>query len=373
MKQKLAEQLLAYYLEWNDEVAQDEIKYLQFMARLKYDHYHNFEPGMRFIASLAMWLSQFKTIEERQSAYNFVKTKLIFISNDEINQLVDIAYPERIFPVILKQVAQELNKPTYCIKKIENSQLFKVQKRKSLFLGMSDGCRIDILRRRIFLDNEQVSASYELSEHKCADLKKDLQEWLTKENDTSEPYFVNIFLVDDFSGSGTSIIREKEGKLKGKLNTLMELLSQEKNLGSITSKETNLYLLLYVATKQALKHISSLLPRLAEKHNGDIQVLEPLQSLKTNYRDLPKELPKDFSDVIKKYYDPRARDKHTDVGGTKDVRYGYAGCGLSLIFEHNTPNNSLALLWADWDEKDEKNPGMKALFPRISRHKEERP
>jgi hypothetical protein len=36
---------------------------------------------------------------------------------------------------------------------------------------------------------------------------------------------------------------------------------------------------------------------------------------------------------------------------------------LSLVLAHNTPNNSIGLLWAE-------GPKMTPLFPRITRHKD---
>ena len=43
----------------------------------------SFSPGRRFIESLALWLRQFETKEERRLAYDFVRERLIFISNAE--------------------------------------------------------------------------------------------------------------------------------------------------------------------------------------------------------------------------------------------------------------------------------------------------
>ena len=56
-------------------------------------------------------------------------------------------------------------------------------------------------------------------------------------------------------------------------------------------------------------------------------------------------------------------DKHMKKGGG-DGRYGFADCGLSIVLGHNTPNNSLAMLWADIGDS-------RALFPRVTRHREE--
>ena len=53
-----------------------------------------------------------------------------------------------------------------------------------------------------------------------------------------------------------------------------------------------------------------------------------------------------------------------EKGGTDDSKYGFAACGLPLVLHHNTPNNSIALLWSYEDAE------YRGLFPRIQRHKE---
>ena len=67
--------------------------------------------------------------------------------------------------------------------------------------------------------------------------------------------------------------------------------------------------------------------------------------------------------LIDDYYDNSIEDEHTEKGGS-GLKYGFANCGLPLILSHNTPNNSLALLWAETDQ-------VRALFPRVTRHKKE--
>jgi hypothetical protein len=76
-----------------------------------------------------------------------------------------------------------------------------------------------------------------------------------------------------------------------------------------------------------------------------------------------------FIALTKKYYDPRIRNTHTDKGGTTDISLGYAGCALPLVLDHNTPNNSVALLWAE-SEPQESYDGrmMRPLFRRRQRH-----
>lgn len=69
--------------------------------------------------------------------------------------------------------------------------------------------------------------------------------------------------------------------------------------------------------------------------------------------------------------DPEIQTKHTDVGGVNHIGLGYGGCALPLVLEHNTPNNSVALLWAETDggsRDGARAPAMRPLFRRRQRH-----
>ena len=73
MNQTLALRVLGRIMNWPDDRAGDEFQWLRLMARLKYDGYHDFHAGMRFVESLVTWLQQFKRPEERETAYAFVR------------------------------------------------------------------------------------------------------------------------------------------------------------------------------------------------------------------------------------------------------------------------------------------------------------
>ena len=94
---------------------------------------------------------------------------------------------------------------------------------------------------------------------------------------------------------------------------------------------------------------------------------------------LPQDLPidavdgrhSDFLELIRTYYNPLIRTKHTDVGGVTDLGLGFGGCALPLVLEHNTPNNAVALLWAETDgdvREGVSAPSMRPLFRRRQRH-----
>ena len=68
MKDRLAEELLGKVMNWSPGEVASNLPPLQAIADYKYDEYQQFSPGMRFIESLALWLSQFATAEERITA-----------------------------------------------------------------------------------------------------------------------------------------------------------------------------------------------------------------------------------------------------------------------------------------------------------------
>lgn len=76
------------------------------------------------------------------------------------------------------------------------------------------------------------------------------------------------------------------------------------------------------------------------------------------------------SDLIKVLRKPKylhknlKQDKAYKVGNTTRPYLGFDECALPLVLSHNTPNNSLPILWQDSDNNNQ----FKGLFPRISRH-----
>ena len=70
-----------------------------------------------------------------------------------------------------------------------------------------------------------------------------------------------------------------------------------------------------------------------------------------------------FLALADKYYDPSIEsEKHLRECGIDNLKRGYAACSLPLVLEHNTPNNSLALLWAE-STGEEEHRNATALSP----------
>jgi hypothetical protein len=380
MNDDLAERLLAEVLAWTPDDVASERPLIQAMASYKYDEYQRYSPGMRFVESLALWLGQFDTVEQRQWAYEFVKTRLLFCSTAEINHLVTAAYPDEIRPFLVGRAASVLGMPAYKVRKVVCSREFQVLQRRSLFLGLSDGARLDVFRRtNRELSHEQIYTTYEPSEDREQDLlkslKEDLKSLLASDYQDEDACFSCVFLMDDFSGSGRSYVRPPKvqgngygGKIVRALQLLVDSQSQSVDSEALVSQR-NLYvgIVLYVCTDQAEEYIMSNLKNfLNTLHAQGREVPEVgihiVQRLSSNAR-LDRPSDDHILDLADQYYDCALEDEHTRVGGDT-VKFGFAGCSLGLSLVHNTPNNSLPLLWADPDEFT-----IRGLFPRASRHR----
>lgn len=365
MRTALAERLLAKIMNWSPEEISRERPLLQALANFKYDEYQQYAPGIRFIESLVQWLNQFEELQERITAYNFIKSQLIFISGDQVSHLVNIAFSDKINPIVIRKAANVLNLKPHLIAKITEDDVYKGILRKSLFIGLSDGSKIDHFRRSCHaISNEQVFPTYYISDEKAADMLKELEKSGYKES------FNSIFLIDDFTASGKSYFRAEEGK--GKIfkffNQLFSTKEEERSdtLNTLIDKASGLdvHILFYLATKYALELLSEEISEWQVRNNKHFQFsVDAIQILED---DIKESVLKDqaFSTLSRKYFDPTIIDEHYKKGKYDFPYLGFNECGLPLVLNHNTPNNSLPILWFP--------DGMeyKGLFPRVTRHKE---
>lgn len=380
MNQDLGLKVLGQIMKWTDDQASEEFAWLKLMARLKYDGYRDFQAGMRFIESLATWLQQFRP-HERETAYAFVRRSLVYIGPGEMQRLVEQFYPrtvqDRLFRIVSAECAIQ---PHRVLIDADARAATERLRRQTLFLGLSDGARIDTIRHANagLLGNEQFVQGTQFDTEKWRDLLENLR----KDMNDQDARFRLVYLVDDFAGTGTSFLRfdEETEKWKGKLIRFMESVeSARKALDGDKLFEDGWVLCVhhYVASSHAAGAIQEYLKRLAEI--GDFPEDWARETCPSFGTVLPNDLPinevvGDYGDFIKltqTYYDPVIRTKHTDVGGVKHLGLGYGGCALPLVLEHNTPNNSVALLWAETDggiRDGVPAPAMRPLFRRRQRH-----
>ncbi|SRR6266566_1239767 len=371
MRDILAERLLGAVMEWTPEELARERPDLQAMAAYKYDEYQQFAPGMRFVESLATWLKQFRTAEDRGVAYDFVKRKLIFCSATEMNHLVAMAYPDLIRPQLLRRVARSGGYEEWRVSRAASSVEFRVFRRRTLFLGLSDGARLDAFRRynHSELSHEQVWQTYEIPDQRVDDLidrlTSDLTEILDAAPVLGERTFTTVILLDDFSASGISYIRkEDDGTFSGKIAKFHEeLVDAESPISRIVERSNlEVMVVLYMATSQALDYLSALAEELWEPLGVRSSVLA-VYPLGPEIRVQPGDGNR-VGQLLENYYDPSIEDEFTQKGGT-DLKFGFAGCGLPVVLNHNTPNNSIYILWAE----PPSGGALRPLFPRVSRHR----
>jgi hypothetical protein len=367
MRDQNAQTLLASVMNWDrEEDVMSRVPSLQLLADYKYDHYQRFGPGRKFIESLALWLVQFAPAD-RTAALDLVRERLIYFSETELLHLVQTAYPDLIVQERLRLVAGELGIPAFQVGRLRNAPRFKELQLKTLYLGLSDGARTNEVRRASGgeIGNEQIWQAYELGEDKATDMAEALRGSLDEAGyPTSQDRFNLIWLLDDFSGSGNTYIRfdSKSRKYKGKIKKIYERLNQG---DLIDTSHYEVFLLLYVATRKAIDHISYWSERFTSE-NG----FKPLQVRVICVIEDEEALTREWTPALQSiltnadYYDPKAFDKHIGVGGTTTAQLGFAECALPVVLSHNTPNNSVYILWGPETFR------FFGLFPRVSRHRE---
>jgi hypothetical protein len=221
LRDALAERLLAKVMGWSPADVARERPTLQVLAELKYDEYQQYSPGMRFVESLALWLEQFEP-EERGIAYEFIRSRLIFFSEAEMAHFAAIMYSDFIRPILTQRAGTSAGLPPYRVAAISNSDVFQRLQASTLFFGLSDGARIDQFRRsNRELSHEQIFGSYELARERVDEVRK----WLASHNAITP--IPAIVLLDDFTASGTSYLREEKGKLTGKIAKFLQRVTTE--------------------------------------------------------------------------------------------------------------------------------------------------
>lgn len=365
MRYELAVKLLRTVMNWDDDTAGPEesslIRDIRRLAEYKYDAYQQYPPGLQFIASLALWLDQFDP-GDRPAALDFIHRRIIFVSDQEMRHLVDLTFPKVIQPILREKAAQQLSLPLWRTGAIDASDEYQMELRRSLFLGLSDGARVDELRRSARLNNDQVHATHELQ----ADRAKAMYE-------QAGGRFRNVFLIDDFYGSGKSVVRwqsadtwlddfQPGASAKGKLVRFVDQVLSNSDMEDMFSEDLRIHVCVYVATSQALGHIRTASRVYStERLGSDIVTAHSTMELGDQARLGSSSQDEPFDDILHKYYQESLMDEHRAVGG-KDIVHGFSNCGLPIVFPHNTPNNTVYLIW-------ESRSDYVPLFPRVERHR----
>jgi hypothetical protein len=357
LRDPLAERVLAQVMGWGPAQLADGGSRLQTLARHKYDGYEGYRPGVKFLENLAAWLDQFEDIEDRRAAVRFVLEDLVFVSRAELDHLVETVYPDWIRPMLIREAAAEVGESPFAVSRVTESDTFRAIQRKLLVLGLSDGARIDRLRRASpGLSHEQIYLATDIGD-KTAD---QAVEKLRKVISESDAAFEHVLLVDDFYGSGRTLLRKdpESGEQEGRLWKTKERLDKLQSERGVLVTSYRVSILVYLASSTAIEHVRS---SLAEAElSWEFEVIQELpDSLKV---DEPT-----MVDLCRRHWDPVLEDEHKGA-----APLGFGEAALPLVLHHNSPNNSVCPIWADTTDRTD---GMRrrALFPRYERHHVSRP
>ena len=401
----------------NEEESHKLFLKLETLAEYKYNSYEMFRPGRLFLENLYVWLSQFNKSEKRV-ALEFALEQIVFVSRKEMHQLAARLYNDIVRTTLRDSVAKILSIPPYKVNTIVSSEEFKILHRATLFLAMSDGARVDYFRRQnMEIVNEQIVPYYLVSRGKWQKMQDDLAHDISDRS----ARFKYVFLLDDFCGSGRTFIREQaeiefdeidslpdiplhlqavvqfdrpkrkmllksEGlpeagvqemirnlsdssKYRAAIEKLLTLkrnndvtyvgsfekLMMEEDFRKILDPGAKIFYSPLLMTEFARRRLDTLITRQAGISKiGDL-VVRPACTIPDSIRISKDSAP--ISTLCENYYRQNMGDEHTG-----DVKYGYIGCGLPLVMHHNTPNNSIFLLWQGREESFE------PLFIRYERH-----
>jgi len=367
VKQELARRYLSQLMGWDAPRALQEFAWLDLISRLKYDSYRGYFAGARFVESLLDWLQQFEDASEREVAYKFVRERLVFVGSSELQHLVELFYPETVRELIARAITKQACVPEYLIwSREELTAEYRQLLRQALFLGISDGARLDTLRRVNvgIIRNEQVVPTIEFDEARWASLTRELRKSLGKD----DAKFRFIFLVDDFTGSGLTFLRrDADGEWTGKLVRFWDSVKKRIKDCSV-AEDFQLVVHHYLASAEAERQIPKREKEAANERGADWYPSVTFSFGATLPESLPvtREGDVNFVKILDNHYNPLIMTASMKVGG-EDGRLGFAGCGLPLVLEHNTPNNTVAILWAEAEKMDE-HPEMRPLFRRRQRH-----
>jgi hypothetical protein len=368
MESRLALRVLGEIMGWSDEQAEKEFRWLTLMAKLKYDAYEDFRAGARCLENLATWLQQFSK-EDRGAAYDFVRRRLIYFGEMEIQRLVELFYPRTLEKRLLREVATARSVPPYTVwADAASREQFKKLRRQTLIMALSDGARIDQLRRATtrILSNEQFVAMTQIDEVKWDDLLRKLR------GDYAGAKFAQVVLIDDFMGTGSTVLRAEDGGWAGRLLRFRKSIDGVRG-GIDAMFETGWKLIVhhYIVAPRAIEGVCERERKARAELGSDNWFPEVHFTWELALPEPVRVTDATFVSLTERYYNSSIETESTRKGGYDKINLGYGACALPLVLEHNTPNNSVPLLWADCEAREKngkREPEMRPLFRRRERH-----
>ena len=184
-------------------------------------------------------------------------------------------------------------------------------------------------------------------------------------------------MIDDLTASGTTLLRRNPKNKRewiGKLKKLRNAINNAEESGiKIFEDGWSLYVHHYIGNQKAIENINKNSSDADKELNGKEwfgKISYTFGMIIPEYVAFNVESDRKINDLVEKYYDydlDEESKEHLKQSGIESLKHGYGACGLPLILDHNTPNNSLPLLWAESKGKNGAHK-MRPLFKRRQRH-----
>lgn len=368
MKHALADELFAAVMrlgpEQTDELVR-RIRPLRHMSDYKFDSYGGYGAGIKFLETLSIWLDQFEE-HERDVAIDFIQNELVFLSDREIQHALSLAYPDLVRPDLIRRAAAERAVEPWRITTVLESLEFRVLQRRTMFLGLADGARLDQFRRaNQALVHDQFCVTAEPPPRIAKGLCKDLAQSLEALGSDAEATFCHFVLVDDFTGSGfTALRQDDDGNWSGKLFHVKNALDQLVKDG-IAAAHYTVDVVVYTASAKAESALREQLAN-AGFRNWKLSVVQIIPNSHLVATD------SEFADLCRAHHDPIVDDKIKADAASPTAALGFRDSRLPLVLSHNTPNNSVGVLWENTVDDPKSTKKFSPLFPRHERHKADR-
>lgn len=327
------------------DITSEDAARISFLSRRKYDRYDHFYPGETFDSRLLKWLGLNFEKNERKVAVEIVKS-LKFISAYEMKELAIKTF-ENIKYIIMNELVDLSTNNWYNYIESRNLKLER-ELAKSVFVACADDISFSFFRRYAMRHNTFFKKDNFVEYYKRD--KKSLDEL---------PTHNRIFLLDQLSGSGTTVVRQENSEWKGKIPTFLGIWREYIN-------DSSIYYCPYILSTVAERNLTSRLTLFMNENEGlrvsnyptcKMQISPCL--INEQGTDVDENRP--VAKLCIKHYHKFEEDKHIKKGGS--ACFGYGRAGLTLVLQSNCPNNSLYVLWYSSDN-------WYPLFPRISHHRE---
>lgn len=368
MKHALADELFAAVMDLGPEETDElvrRIRPLKHMSDYKFDSYGGYGAGIKFLETLSIWLEQFND-DEREVAIDFIQKKLVFLSDREIQHALSLAYPDLVRPNLIRRAAKEIGVNPWRITTVLESLEFRVLQRRTMFLGLADGARLDQFRRaNRALVHDQFCVTAEPPARVAMGFRTDLKKWLAEAGSDTEATFCHFVLIDDFTGSGfTALRQDDDGAWSGKLFHVKNALDHLVKDG-IAAADYTVDVVIYTASAKAEEALRDQLVK-AGFNNWQLSVVQVIP-----YSHLVDPDSK-FADLCRAHHDPVVDDKVKADAASPPAALGFRDSRLPLVLSHNTPNNSVGVLWENTVDDPKSTKKFSPLFPRHERHKADR-